>query len=95
MFQVASDVLSTYKGKVDNFTCDLHKEVSLTAPYICVSSSIKPQLIIGNDLLTRATSGALYRGKVFRDRWVVEFELPDRGIVVTCPTVGPLSERDC
>ena len=95
MFQVASDALSTYKGKVDKFTCKLHKEITLAAPYIRVSSSAKPYLIIGNDLLTRVISGALYCGKVFRDRWVVEFELPDHGIVVTCPTVRPLSERDC
>ena len=67
MFQVASDALSTYRGKVDKFACKLHKEVTLAAPYIRVSSSAKLQLIIGNDLLTRATSGALYRGKVFRD----------------------------
>ena len=42
MFQVVSDALPTYNGKVDKFTCKLHKEVTMATPYIGVSSSVKP-----------------------------------------------------
>ena len=91
---MVSDALLTHKSKIDNFTCELQKEVVLTAPYIRFNNSTKPQLTVSNDLLTRATSGTLYQSRVFCDRWIIEFELLDCEMVVTCPTVGPLSERD-